>query len=96
MYSIPMVDLKGQMIDIKDEILESFEQTLERCDFIKGQFVKEFSDKLGTYISNTFCIPCANGTDALQIALMCLNLNPGDEVITTPFTFVVIVNWYDT
>lgn len=89
MPNIPMVDLKGQMEPIKSKILDSFEQVLTNCDFIKGSFVCSFAENLANYLgNNTAIIPCANGTDALQIALMALDLKPGDEVITTPFTFV--------
>jgi UDP-2-acetamido-2-deoxy-ribo-hexuluronate aminotransferase len=85
---IPMVDLKTQFDPIKDEILDAFHKILETSQFINGQIVRDFSSNLSEYLGGSEVIPCANGTDALQVALMALDLEPGDEVITTPFTFV--------
>ncbi|TVR78383.1 MAG: DegT/DnrJ/EryC1/StrS family aminotransferase [Saprospirales bacterium] len=83
-----MVDLQGQFEEIKEEVLNSFEEILDSTQFINGPHVGRFSEDLKKYLGAKHLIPCANGTDALQIALMALDLKPGDEVITTPFTFV--------
>lgn len=86
--SLPMVDLKSQYDRLKDEIMGGFQEVLENTQFINGPIVKEFAAQLADYLDVKHAIPCGNGTDALQIALMSLGLKPGDEVITTPFTFV--------
>jgi hypothetical protein len=83
-----MVDLQTQYAKIKDTLDARFAEVLESCHFINGQPVKTFADSLAEYLKVKSVIPCGNGTDALQIALMALGLKPGDEVITTPFTFV--------
>ncbi len=83
-----MVDLKGQFSEIREEVLQSFDEILGSTQFINGPHVHKFADGLSNYLDTKNVIPCANGTDALQIALMALDLKPGDEVITTPFTFV--------
>jgi len=88
MSEIRMVDLKGQFEEIREEVLHSFDEILGSTQFINGPHVHKFADELSNYIGVKHLIPCANGTDALQIALMALDLKPGDEVITTPFTFV--------
>lgn len=85
---IPMVDLKGQYHKIKEEVLERVTNVIDSGAFINGPEVKEFTRSLADYIGVKHVIPCANGTDALQIALMALDLQPGDEIITTPFTFI--------
>ena len=84
----PMVDLVGQYQKIKPEIDEAILNVIQSSQFINGQAVKDFAFNLSKYLNAAHVIPCANGTDALQIALMALELEPGDEVITTPFTFV--------
>ncbi|NNF23057.1 MAG: aminotransferase class I/II-fold pyridoxal phosphate-dependent enzyme, partial [Saprospiraceae bacterium] len=86
-----MVDLKSQYEKIKPEIDEAIQQVIDSTAFIKGPFVKNFADNLASFLGVNHVIPCANGTDALQIALMALDMKPGDEVITTPFTFVATV-----
>ncbi len=88
MNNIPMVDLKSQYQKIKEEVNTAFAEVLESSYFVGGPVVKRFSDNLAAYLGINHVIPCANGTDALQIALMALDLKPGDEVITTPFTFI--------
>lgn len=85
---IQMVDLKGQYLKIKEEIDEGIEQVINDTSFINGPIVKQFSDNLSKYMGGCHVIPCANGTDALQIALMALELKPGDEVIVPAFTYV--------
>lgn len=85
---IEMVDLKKQYTKIKSEIDAAILKTLELGSFINGYEVKLFADKLSNYLDGAYVIPCANGTDALQIAMMSLNLKPGDEVIVPAFTYV--------
>ena len=86
-----MVDLQGQYEEIKDEINTSFEEVLASAAFINGPEVQEFSKNLQDYLGVKHVIPCANGTDALQIAMMGLGLKPGDEIITADFTFAATV-----
>ncbi len=86
-----MVDLKGQYSDIKDVVSASIENVIENTAFINGPKVHEFQKNLENYLNVKHVIPCANGTDALQIAMMGLGLKPGDEVITADFTFAATV-----
>jgi len=88
MQNIRMVDLKGQHESIKEEIKLEIDQVLNNTSFINGPAVNEFQKDLEKFNQVKHVIPCANGTDALQIALMALDLKPGDEVITTDFTFI--------
>lgn len=88
MTPIKMVDLDRQYQKIKPEITASFQDILENTAFINGPQVQEFCGKLVDYLGVKQVIPCANGTDALQVALMALDLQPGDEVITPSFTFI--------
>ena len=88
MQNIQMVDLQGQYKKIKTEIDAAIKEVVDSCYFVGGPQVKTFANNLANYLDAKEVIPCANGTDALQIALMALELQPGDEVITTPFTFV--------
>ena len=83
-----MVDLIGQYHQIKSEIDEAIQEVLESARFIKGPQVTEFEESLSHYLDADHVITCANGTDALQIALMALDLKPGDEVIVPAFTYV--------
>jgi len=83
-----MVDLKGQYEKIKDEIDRAVIECIESAAFINGPAVKNFQTNLEKYLNVKHVIPCANGTDALQIALMALDLKPGDEVIVPAFTYV--------
>jgi dTDP-4-amino-4,6-dideoxygalactose transaminase len=85
---IQMVDLKGQYLKIKQEVDAGIQQVLDQTAFINGPAVKEFQADLETYLNVKHVIPCANGTDALQIAMMALGLKQGDEVITASFTYV--------
>lgn len=86
-----MVDLVGQYQGIKEEVNESIAQILDSASFINGPKVHEFQAALENYLQVKHVIPCANGTDALQIAMMGLGLQPGDEVITADFTFAATV-----
>lgn len=91
MKKIQMVDLKGQYQDIKSQVLASFDEVLENTAFINWPQVHAFQKELEDYLGVKHVIPCANGTDALQIAMMGLGLKPGDEVITADFTFAATV-----
>lgn len=86
-----MVDLQGQYEKIKEEIDQSIQEVIDSTAFINGPAVKTFQQELEAYLGVKHVIPCANGTDALQISMMALDLQPGDEVITTSFTFVATV-----
>jgi UDP-2-acetamido-2-deoxy-ribo-hexuluronate aminotransferase len=88
MKEIKMADLQSQYIKIKEEIDLSISRVLESTAFIKGPEVKQFEDKLAQYLNCKHVVACANGTDALQIALMALDLKAGDEVIVPDFTFI--------
>lgn len=83
-----MVDLKGQYLKIKGEIDGAIQNVIDSSAFINGPQVKEFAKNLAAYNGSKHCITCANGTDALQIALMALGLQKGDEVIVPAFTYV--------
>jgi UDP-2-acetamido-2-deoxy-ribo-hexuluronate aminotransferase len=91
MNKIQMVDLKGQYASIKEVVNSSIQEVIDNASFINGPKVKEFQANLETYLGIKHVIPCANGTDALQIAMMGLGLKPGDEVITADFTFAATV-----
>ncbi|MFI5171053.1 MAG: DegT/DnrJ/EryC1/StrS family aminotransferase [Chitinophagales bacterium] len=91
MRKIQMVDLNGQYLKIKDEIDAGLQEVIDSTQFINGSATKNFSNALVQYLDIKNVISCANGTDALQIALMALDLKEGDEVITVPFTFVATV-----
>ncbi|HEX9860119.1 MAG TPA: DegT/DnrJ/EryC1/StrS family aminotransferase, partial [Nitrospirota bacterium] len=86
--SIPMVDLKAQYQDIKDELAAKFEEILGSCSFILGPNVKALEDEVADYIGTKHAVAVASGTDALHLALVAAGIKPGDEVITTPFTFI--------
>ncbi|MFY0253642.1 DegT/DnrJ/EryC1/StrS family aminotransferase [Chitinophaga sp. 30R24] len=88
MVPIQMVDLKRQYTKIKPQVDAAIEEVLESAAFINGGAVQQFTGELQTYLGIKHVIPCANGTDALQIAMMALGLEPGDEVITPSFTFI--------
>lgn len=88
MRTIQMVDLKQQYAKIKEEVDKSVLEVLDSTAFINGKPVSEFASGLSSYLGVKHVIPCANGTDALQIAMMALNLAPGDEVITPSFTYI--------
>ena len=85
---IEMVDLRNQYLGIRKEIDNAIHDVLQSTAFIRGPVVGEFECKLAGYLEGRFALGVANGTDALQIAMMALGIGPGDEVITTPFTFV--------
>ena len=91
MRKLQMVDLKTQYEFIKDEVDSSVLDIFKNGTFINGPSVKKFQSDLENYLNVKHVIPCANGTDALQIALMSLDLQPGDEIITSDFTFAATV-----
>ena len=88
MKKIQMVDLKTQYQKVKPAVDSAISEVIESAQFINGPEVKEFQKELEQYLGAKHVIPCANGTDALQIAIMALGLKPGDEVITPSFTFI--------
>ena len=91
MKKIQMVDLQGQYAAIKDRVNASMQEVIDSASFINGPEVKAFQKELEAYLGVKHVITCANGTDALQIAMMGLGLKPGDEVITADFTFAATV-----
>lgn len=91
MRKIQMVDLKGQYEAIKTQVNNAIQEVIETTTFINGPEVHAFQKELEEYLNVKHVIPCANGTDALQIAMMGLDLKPGDEVITADFTFAATV-----
>ncbi|WP_281309657.1 DegT/DnrJ/EryC1/StrS family aminotransferase [Flavobacterium flavigenum] len=91
MKKIQMVDLKGQYEKIKSTVDASIQEVLDTNTYINGPLVHQFQKNLEDYLGVKHVIPCANGTDALQIAMMGLDLKPGDEVITADFTFAATV-----
>lgn len=88
MHSIQMVDLKRQYTRIKAEVDAGIQEVIDNTAFINGKAVSDFAANLSHYLGSKYVIPCANGTDALQIAMMALNLQPGDEVISPSFTYI--------
>lgn len=86
--SIQMVDTKNQYLKIKNEIDSAVSEVIESTQFIQGPAVKNFEKNVEKYLKAKNAIGCASGTDALQIAMMALDIKPGDEILTTPFTFV--------
>ncbi|MDR3714324.1 MAG: DegT/DnrJ/EryC1/StrS family aminotransferase [Puia sp.] len=88
MRPIQMVDLKQQYTKIKGEVDAAIQEVLDNASFIQGKAVIDFAGGLSAYTGSRHTIPCANGTDALQIAMMALGLEPGDEVNTPSFTYV--------
>jgi UDP-2-acetamido-2-deoxy-ribo-hexuluronate aminotransferase len=91
MKKIQMVDLKSQYDQIKDTVNASIQEVLDNTSYINGPQVHSFQKNLETYLGAKHVIPCANGTDALQIIMMGMGLQPGDEVITADFTFAATV-----
>ncbi len=91
MYPIQMVDLKRQYQRLKAEIDRAVRAAVESTAYINGPEVQNFSKELASYLEVEHVIPCGNGTDALQVALMSVGLEPGQEVITTPFSFIASI-----
>src|SRR5229473_261118 len=86
--AFPFLDLKTQFAGIKDEILAAVNRVFESQHFILGPEVHNFETEVAAFVGSRFALGCASGSDALVLALMSLGIGPGDEVITTPFTFV--------
>jgi UDP-2-acetamido-2-deoxy-ribo-hexuluronate aminotransferase len=86
--TIPFIDLKTQYQALKPQILARIDAVLEHGQYIMGPEVKELEDKLEGFTGAKHCITCASGTEALLMSLMALGIGPGDEIVTTPFTFV--------
>ncbi|MEA3462503.1 MAG: DegT/DnrJ/EryC1/StrS family aminotransferase [Bacteroidota bacterium] len=91
MNEIKMVGLHGQYLKIKDEVDQAMQRVIDSTAFIRGEDVGKFQDELSAYLDVKHTIACGNGTDALQVAMMALELQSGDEVITSPFTFIATV-----
>lgn len=87
MHKIEMADLVSQYKRIKPEIDQAMQTVLDTGRFIGGPALESFTSNLAKYLDVSYVVPCANGTDALQVAMMALNLQPGDEVITADFTY---------
>ena len=87
-FNIQMVDLKSQYMKIKPQIDQAINDVLSSSQFINGEHVKSFQYELAAYLGVKHVITCANGTDALQISMMALDLKPGDEIITPSFTYI--------
>jgi dTDP-4-amino-4,6-dideoxygalactose transaminase len=86
--NIPLVDLQAQYESIKDEINGAVDRVLRNGQFILGPEVKAFEEEMAAYCGTKYAVGVASGTDALHLALLAIDLKPGDEVITTPFTFI--------
>ena len=86
--NIQMVDLKSQYMKIKPQVDKAINDVLSSSQFINGEHVKSFQNELAAYLGVKHVITCANGTDALQISMMALDLKPGDEIITPSFTYI--------
>ncbi|HAP01099.1 MAG TPA: transcriptional regulator, partial [Bacteroidetes bacterium] len=86
-----MVDLQSQYQKIKPDIDKAIQEVLDSAAFIAGKPIQDFAGELAAYAGVKHVIPCANGTDALQIAMMALDIQPGDEVITPSFTYFATV-----
>jgi UDP-2-acetamido-2-deoxy-ribo-hexuluronate aminotransferase len=88
MRNINMVDLKSQYEKIQDQIDSEVLKVIRSTKYINGPIVQEFADNLAKYVGVKYVVPCANGTDSLLASLMAFDLQPGDEVITSTFTFI--------
>ena len=89
---LPIIDLKRSYADIKDEIQEAISRVLDSQSFILGQEVETFEGHVESYLEKGVAVGCASGTDALILALMALDVGPGDEVVTTPYSFFATVS----
>ena len=91
MKTVPLLDLKAQYATIREEIREAIDRVCESQHFIMGPEVKALEEEMGAFCGARYAIGMSSGTDALLAALMAIGLQPGDEVITTPFTFFATV-----
>lgn len=87
LMQVPILDLKAQYATYKDEAVQAINEVCESQSFALGPAVAEFEEKIASYCGCEYAIGCSSGTDAILVSLMALEINPGDEVITTPFTF---------
>jgi dTDP-4-amino-4,6-dideoxygalactose transaminase len=87
-YLFPFLDLRAQFATIKDEVMQAVSRVMDSQHFILGPEVQALENGIATFLGSRFAIGCASGSDALMLALLALKVGPGDEVITTPFTFV--------
>ncbi|SVD54154.1 uncharacterized protein METZ01_LOCUS407008, partial [marine metagenome] len=85
---IPFVDLTAQYISIKDEIDSAIHSVIDKTAFVRGEYVTRFEEEFALSFEVPHCVSCANGTDALYLALKTLNIGPGDEVITTSVSWI--------
>jgi UDP-2-acetamido-2-deoxy-ribo-hexuluronate aminotransferase len=90
MLQVKTVDLHRQYLSIREEIEAALQSVLESCEFIQGRAVRDFEAELSQWMGAKHAIGCSSGTGALQVSLMALGIGPGDEVITSPFTFAAI------
>src|SRR5579864_3720253 len=84
---IPLLDLRAQHKTIRDEILSEIVRVVDSQKFILGEDVQKFEAEIAAYSGTKYAVGCASGSDALILALMALDIQPGDEVLTTPYTF---------
>ena len=91
---IPLLDLQAQYHSIKKEVDENIHQVLDSQYFIMGDSVKNFEEEVNRYIGANHSLGCASGSDALLLALMAIDIEPGDYVITSPFTFLLLQEQY--
>src|SRR5262249_2314730 len=84
---VPLLDLQAQHRQIRDEVLKEVVRVVDSQRFILGEDVRKLEDELAAYCSSRYAIGCASGSDALVLALMALDIKPGDEVLTTPYSF---------
>jgi dTDP-4-amino-4,6-dideoxygalactose transaminase len=87
LMKVPLIDLRGQHLALRSKLLEAVERVIDSQNFVLGSEVESLEKAIAEYSATTFAIGCASGSDALLLALMALDLKPGDEVVTTPFTF---------
>ncbi len=85
---VPLLDLRGQHLALRAQLLEAVERVIESQQFVLGPEVEALEREVAAYSGTRFAVGCASGSDALLLALMAIDLQPGDEVITTPFSFL--------
>src|SRR5579864_6833925 len=85
--TIPLLNLRAQFDPIRDEVMEALQRVTESQRFILGEEVEKLEQSIAGYCGAEYAVGCASGSDALRLALMALGIGPGDEVVTTPFTF---------
>lgn len=85
--NVPFLDLKRQYGGLREELIPKLMEVMESCSYIGGRYVKEFEEEIAAYLGVKYAVACGNGTEALVLALRACGVGPGDEVITTPFSF---------